>query len=101
MDNSPSVNKTDSDDGANLGVLMDVQLPVAIRFGETEMALEEIVKLGVGSVIELNSGIDQPVELVVNNRILARGEVVTVDGFYGIRITEITSAGERFKSLNS
>lgn len=101
MDNSPSQSKTDFDDSGNLGVLMDVQLPVAIRFGETEMVLEEIVKLGVGSVIELNSGIDQPVELVVNNRILARGEVVTVDGYYGIRITEITSAGERFKSLNS
>ena len=101
MDNSRSPNKTDFDDSGNLGVLMDVQLPVAIRFGETEMVLEEIMKLGVGSVIELNSGIDQPVELVVNNRILARGEVVTVDGYYGIRITEITSAGERFKSLNS
>ena len=96
-----SVNKTETEDNSNLALLMDVQLPVAIRFGETEMILEEIVKLGVGSVIELNSGIDQPVELVVNNRILARGEVVTVDGFYGIRITEITSAGERFKSLNS
>lgn len=99
MDTSPS--KTENEDSGNFAVLMDVQLPVAIRFGETEMILEEIVKLGVGSVIELNSGIDQPVELVVNNRILARGEVVTVDGFYGIRITEITSAGERFKSLNS
>lgn len=94
-------NKTEMEDNSNLALLMDVQLPVAIRFGETEMVLEEIVKLGVGSVIELNSGIDQPVELVVNNRTLARGEVVTVDGFYGIRITEITSAGERFKSLNS
>src|ERR1700746_1599110 len=99
MDTLP--NKTEGEDSSNLGVLLDVQLPVAIRFGETEMLLEEIVKLGVGSVIELNSGIDQPVELVVNNRILARGEVVTVDGFYGIRITEITNAGERFKSLNS
>ena len=95
-----TLNKTEEDEGSNLALLMDVQLPVAIRFGETEMILEEIVKLGVGSVIELNSGIDQPVELVVNNRILARGEIVTVDGFYGIRITEITSAGERFKSLN-
>jgi len=94
-------NKTETDDNSNLALLMDVQLPVAIRFGETEMILEEIVKLGVGSVIELNSGIDQPVELVVNNRILARGEIVTVDGFYGILITEITSAGERFKSLNA
>jgi flagellar motor switch protein FliN/FliY len=98
-----SVNKAEKEEepGGNLAVLMDVQLPVAIRFGETEMILEEIVKLGVGSVIELNSGMDQPVELIVNNRTLARGEVVTVDGFYGIKITEITSAGERFKSLNT
>ena len=96
-----SLSNPEQDNGANLAVLMDVQLPVSIRFGETEMILEEIVKLGVGSVIELNSGIDQPVDLVVNNRILARGEVVTVDGFYGIRITEITNAGERFKSLNA
>src|SRR2546421_12730258 len=95
-----SANKTETDEGT-LALLMDVQLPVAIRFGETEMILEEVVKLGVGSVIELNSGMDQPVELVVNNRILARGEVVTVDGFYGIKITEITSAGERFKSLST
>ncbi len=96
-----SADKPSGEINDNLAVLMDVQLPVAIRFGETEMILEEIVKLGVGSVIELNSGIDQPVELVVNNRTLARGEVVSVDGFYGVRITEITSAGERFKSLNS
>ena len=96
-----SATRNEAADGGNLAILMDVQLPVSIRFGETEMILEEIVKLGVGSVIELNSGIDQPVELVVNNRVLARGEVVTVDGFYGIRITEITSAGERFKSLNA
>src|SRR5215471_4984946 len=93
--------KTETEENSNLAILLDVQLPVAIRFGETEMVLEEIVKLGVGSVIELNSGIDQPVELVVNNRTLARGEVVTVDGFYGVRITEITNAGERFKSLNT
>ena len=95
------VSKTEGEETSNLELLMDVQLPVSIRFGETEMVLEEVVKLGVGSVIELNTGIDQPVALVVNNRILAHGEIVTVDGFYGIRITEITSAGERFKSLNS
>ena len=93
--------RPETEDQSNFAVLLDVQLPVSIRFGETEMTLEEVVKLGVGSVIELNSGIDQPVELVVNNRTLARGEIVTVDGFYGIRITEITSAGEQFKSLNS
>jgi flagellar motor switch protein FliN/FliY len=83
----------------NLPLLMDVQLPVSIRFGETEMILEEVIKLGVGSVIELNSAVDEPVELVVNGHILARGEVVTVDSYYGIRITEITSVSERIKSL--
>jgi len=96
-----SLSKNENEESSNLAVLMDVQLPVSIRFGETEMVLEEVVTLGVGSVIELNSGIDQPVELVVKNRVLARGDVVTIAGFYGIRITEITSAGERFKSLNS
>ena len=96
-----SLDKAEPENTPNLAVLMEVQLPVSIRFGETEMLLEDVVKLGIGSVIELNSGIDQPVELMVNNRTLARGEIVTVDGFYGIRITDITSAGERFKSLNA
>src|SRR2546422_9228009 len=96
MDTSVNKSENREEPGGNLALLMDVQLPVAICFGETEMIFEEVVQLGVGSVIELNSGMDQPVELVVNNRILARGEVVTVDGFYGIKITEITSAGELF-----
>lgn len=85
----------------NLAALLHVQLPVSIRFGETEMLLEEVVKLGVGSVIELNSAVDDPVELVVNGKCFARGEVVTVDGFYGVRITEITSVGERLQSVNA
>jgi len=86
---------------SSLAALLDVQLPVSIRFGETEMMLEDVIKLGVGSVIELNSAVDDPVELVVNGRCFARGEVVTVDGFYGVRITEITSVGERIKSVNA
>ncbi|HLQ77560.1 MAG TPA: flagellar motor switch protein FliN [Terriglobia bacterium] len=89
------------DNMANLAALMDVQLAVSIRFGETEMLLEDVVKLGIGSVIELNSGVDDPVELIVNGRCFARGEVVTVDAFYGIKITEITSVGERIQSVNS
>ena len=80
---------------------MDVQLPVSIRFGETEMVLEDIVKLGVGSVIELNATIDEPVSLIVNGKSLARGEVVTIDGFYGVRITEISNVNERIGTINS
>ena len=99
MDTQPT--NTPVENLSSLAALLDVQLPVSIRFGETEMLLEDVVKLGVGSVIELNSAVDDPVELVVNGRCFARGEVVTVDGFYGVRITEITSVGERIKSVNA
>lgn len=99
MDSQPT--NTPVENLSNLAALLDVQLPVSIRFGETEMLLEDVIKLGVGSVIELNSAVDDPVELVVNGRCFARGEVVTVDGFYGVRITEITSVGERIKSVNA
>jgi flagellar motor switch protein FliN/FliY len=100
VDTQPT-NGTPVENLSNLAALLDVQLPVSIRFGETEMLLEDVIKLGVGSVIELNSAVDDPVELVVNGRCFARGEVVTVDGFYGVRITEITSVGERIKSVNA
>lgn len=101
MDTQPISPNTPAENLSNLAALLDVQLPVSIRFGETEMLLEDVIKLGVGSVIELNSAVDDPVELVVNGRCFARGEVVTVDGFYGVRITEITSVGERIKSVNA
>ena len=101
MDTQPNKPETPVENLSNLAALLDVQLPVSIRFGETEMMLEDVIKLGVGSVIELNSAVDDPVELVVNGRCFARGEVVTVDGFYGVRITEITSVGERIKSVNA
>ncbi len=100
MDTQPT-NDSPVENLSNLAALLDVQLPVSIRFGETEMLLEDVIKLGIGSVIELNSAVDDPVELVVNGRCFARGEVVTVDGFYGVRITEITSVGERIKSVNA
>lgn len=101
MDTQPTKIDTPAENLSNLAALLDVQLPVSIRFGETEMLLEDVIKLGVGAVIELNSAVDDPVELVVNGRCFARGEVVTVDGFYGVRITEITSVGERIKSVNA
>src|SRR5256885_14842007 len=96
-----TVNETkDPVPSPNMAVLMDVQLPVSIRFGETEMLLEEIVKLGVGSVIELNAAVEKTVDLIVNGKSLARGGGVTVDGFYGVRIKEIRNVSERIRSLN-
>lgn len=81
--------------------LLDVEMNVTVRFGKTEMPLREIVRFGVGSMIELNRTVDEPVELLVNNFSFARGEVVVIDGYYGVRITEIGSPEERSKTLFS
>jgi len=101
LDNKPEEQKSAAENLANLAALLDVQMAVSIQFGETEMLLEDVIKLGVGSIIELNSGVDEPVKLIVNGRCFARGEVVSVDAFYGIKITEITSVTERIKSFNA
>ena len=100
METLPSKPDNKNESGGNLDVVMNVELPVSIRFGETEMTLDEIIKLGVGSVIELNSSVDEPVDLVVNGRTLARGEVISVDGFYGVRVTEVMNVGERIHSVS-
>jgi flagellar motor switch protein FliN len=85
----------------NMERLMDVEMNVTVRFGRTEMPLREVVRFGVGSMIELNRSVDEPVELLVNNSPFARGEVVVVDGYYGVRVTEIGSAEERTMTLMS
>ena len=87
--------------GNNIERLMDVEVNVTVRFGKTEMPLREIVKFGVGSMIELNRTIDEPVELLINNYPFARGEVVVIDGYYGVKVTEIGSAEERSRTLLS
>jgi flagellar motor switch protein FliN len=79
----------------NIERLLDVELDVVVRFGVTNVPLRDIVRLGVGSMVELNRPVDEPVELLVNGRSLARGEVVVIDGYYGVRITEIGPTTER------
>lgn len=83
----------------NIERLLDVELDVVVRFGMTNVPLRDVVRMGVGSMIELNRSVEEPVELLVNNRVLARGEVVVVDGYYGLRITEIGAPSERARSF--
>lgn len=85
----------------NIERLMDVEMNVTVRFGKTEVPLREVVRFGVGSMIELNRTVDEPVELLVNNYPFARGEVVVIDGYYGVRVTEIGSPEERSRTLLS
>jgi flagellar motor switch protein FliN/FliY len=83
----------------NIDMLLDVEIPVSVRIGSTRMFLKDIVGVGPGNIIELDNYADEPVELLINNKPIARGEVVIVDGFFGIRIKEIISKEERLKKL--
>jgi flagellar motor switch protein FliN/FliY len=79
-------------------VLLDVSMPVSVSFGRTHMPIKEVLKLTTGSIVELNRALTEPVEVIINDRVIARGEVVVVDGNYGVRILHIVSRQERFQS---
>jgi flagellar motor switch protein FliN/FliY len=83
----------------NIDLLMDVDLPVSIELGRTKMSIADILALGPGSVVELNKLAGEPVDLMVNNKMVARGEVVVVDENFGLRITQLMTPEERLKSL--
>jgi flagellar motor switch protein FliN/FliY len=83
----------------NIDMLLDLELPIIVRFGSRQMALAEVLETGPGTVIELDKLADDPVELFVNNKLLAKGEVVALDGHYGVKITEVISAADRVRSL--
>jgi flagellar motor switch protein FliN len=78
-------------DRANLDVLMHVPLTVTAELGTSKMSVSEVLKLGAGSIIELDRLAGGPVDLLVNNKLIARGEVVAVDENFGVRITELIS----------
>jgi flagellar motor switch protein FliN/FliY len=82
------------------GLLLDVELPVSVSFGRAQLPLKEVLKLTTGSIIELNRSITEPVEVIVNNCVIARGEVVVVEGNFGIRIQHVISRQERLRTLH-
>ncbi len=88
------------DGSKTLDLLLDVELPVSVSFGRASVPLKDVLKLTSGSIVELNRGVTDPVELIVNNCVIARGEVVVVEGNYGVRIQQIVSARERLRTLN-
>ncbi len=83
----------------NLDMVLDIRLVVKARLGRVEMPIAEILALGPGSIIEVGHMVDEPIELLVNDKLIARGDVVVVDEKFGLRITEIVSTKERIESL--
>jgi len=83
-----------------LELLLDVELPVSVSFGRAHLPLKDVLKLTSGSIVELNRAVSEPVEVIVNNCVIARGEVVVIEGNYGVRINQIIPREERLRTLN-
>jgi flagellar motor switch protein FliN/FliY len=91
----------EGDRGKTLDVIMDIDLPLVVRFGRTELPLKALTALGPGSVIDLGRSPDEPVDVLISNRVVARGEVVIVSGNYGVRVRDVVSPAERARSLEA
>lgn len=82
-----------------LDLLADVELPVAVSIGKARLALKDVLKLGIGSIVELNRTLTEPVDVVVNNCIIARGDVVVVDGNFGVRVLQVVGRRQRMEAM--
>jgi flagellar motor switch protein FliN len=80
-------------------LLLDVELPVRVSFGHAHVPLKDVLKLTTGSIVELSRAIVEPVDVVVNNCVIAKGEVVVVEGNFGVRIQHVVSRSERLRTL--
>ncbi len=85
--------------GGNMDLLMDVNIPVLVELGKTEMLMRDVLALTPGAIIELDSLAGEPVRITVRGKIIAYGEVVVVDENFGVRITRIASTQDRIQSM--
>jgi len=83
----------------NLDLLLEVELDAAVRFGSRELELRELLELGPGDVVELDRHLADPVDLIVGDKIVARGEVVLVNGNFGLRVTEVVEPKRRLETI--
>jgi len=87
-------------ESVNLDLILDIPLNVTVELGRNKMLINELLQLGQGSVIELTKLVGEPLEVMVNNRLVARGEVVVINEKFGVRLTDIVSPLERVQSLS-
>ncbi len=84
-------------DAGSLEVLLDVPLEISVELGRVKMMVREVLDLGTGSIVEVDKAAGEPVDVMVNGRLVARGEVVVIEDNFGVRITEILNPNERFR----
>ena len=86
-------------DRTDLDFILDIPLELSVELGKTKMLINDLLQLGQGSVIELNKLAGEPLEIYINRKLVARGEVVVVNEKFGVRLTDIVSPLERVRSL--
>jgi flagellar motor switch protein FliN len=91
--------RSDGGKERNLDLILDIPLRVTVELGRTKMVVSELLNLGQGSVIELNKLAGEPMEVLVNDKLVARGEAVVVNEKFGVRLTDIISPAERVEQL--
>ena len=87
------------DEIRNIGMLLDVKLTIKVRIGQKKMLLKDVISMDIGSVVELNQLANDPLEVLIDDKVIAKGEVVIVDGNFGIQITDIGTKRERLEQL--
>ncbi|WP_345979379.1 flagellar motor switch protein FliY [Sulfurimonas sp. HSL3-2] len=98
---SHEVEPVDAGDMRNISLILDVKLPVRVRIGKKKMLLKDVLNMDIGSVIELNQLANDPLDILVDDHVIAQGEVVIVDGNFGIQITTIGTKRDRLNQLKS
>ena len=91
--------ESQSESKQNLDLLLDVPIPITVEVGRAQMTLDKILEIGPGSIISLDKKAEEPIDLRVNGKLVARGEVVMVDDSYGLRVTQILDKAGRIESL--
>jgi flagellar motor switch protein FliN len=92
--------KRKQDSIRDMDFILDIPLEVSVELGRTKMLINDLLQLGQGSVIELNKLAGEPLEILVNRKLVARGEVVVVNEKFGVRLTDVISPMERIKQLS-
>ena len=84
----------------NLDLVLDIPVDVSLRVGSTDITIRDLVSLVEGSVVALDTDAGEPMDVLVNGRLIARGEIVVVDKRFGVRLTDVVSPTERIENLN-
>ena len=98
-DNQTDINGAGQESQYDLDLILDIDLNVSVELGKVKMPVKDLLQLGQGSIVELAKSVGEPLDIYVNNTLIAKGEVVILDEKFGIRVADIINPIERVKSL--